>query len=489
MSPSVEYSQLLPMLIVFGAAVAGVLVEAFVPRRARLVTHAVLSIGAVLAALVALIVVADTVRTGPGHATLALAPHPAMAGSVAVDGLSAAISGVLLVSALPALAMMLRPGAGLTHTEVVPLTLFALGGMMAFTAAEDLLTLFVALEVFSLPLYLMCALAARRRELSREAALKYFLLGAFSSAILLFGVALRFGATGSTGITRPPMSTDHWLGTTGLALIGVGLLFKVGAVPFHSWVPDVYQGAPTPVTAFMAAATKAAAFGALLRVAMSGTIDLHGDWRPVIAVVAVATLAVGSIAAVTQTDVKRLLAYSAIAHTGFLLIGVFADSSRGIGATCFYLAAYALSTVGAFAVASVVRDSAGEVGDLDRWAGLGRRSPLLAGAMALFLLAFAGIPLTSGFVAKFGVFAAAAERGGTALVVIGVLASAIAAVFYTRVIVTMYFAPAPEFEPDPADVGWWSGFAIALGAASVVVLGIYPQPLIDLFTNLSMVGR
>ncbi|WP_344997598.1 NADH-quinone oxidoreductase subunit NuoN [Tsukamurella soli] len=464
------------MLIVFGAGVVGILVEAFAPRRVRLTAHAVLSFAAVIAALVALVVVSH--HTGA---------HTAVAGSVAVDGLAAAVEGVLLVSALPALALMVRRDAGLTHTETVPLTLFALGGMMAFTSAEDLLTLFVALEVFSLPLYLMCAVAVRRKDLSREAALKYFLLGAFSSAILLFGVALRFGATGSTALTAP--STDHLLGGGGLALIGVGLLFKVGAVPFHSWVPDVYQGAPTPVTAFMASATKTAAFGALLRVTLVAATDVRSDWRPVIAVVAVLTLAVGSIAAVTQSDVKRLLAYSAIAHTGFLLIAVFAGSSRGVGATCFYLAAYSLSTIGAFAVASVVRDHTGEVGDLARWAGLGRRRPLLAGAMSLFLLAFAGIPLTSGFVAKFGVFAAAAQQGGVWLVVIGVLASAVAAVFYIRVIVTMYFAQPPEFEPDAVGIGWWAGSAIAIGAVSVVALGIFPQPLIDLFTGLSMVGR
>ncbi|MDF0530231.1 NADH-quinone oxidoreductase subunit NuoN [Tsukamurella sp. 8F] len=473
MSTSIAYGQLSPMLIVFGAAVVGILVEAFAPRKARASAHAVLAVAAVVAAFIALLL------------TDHRSPAAAVGGSVAVDGLAAAIQGILLVSALPALALMLRRDADLTHTEVVPLTMFALGGMMAFASAQDLLTLFVALEVFSLPLYLMCALAARRRRLSQEAALKYFLLGAFSSAVLLFGVALWFGGTGSVSLTdhvvREPM------GTAAAALIGVGLLFKVGAVPFHSWVPDVYQGAPTPVTAFMAAATKVAAFGALLRVTMVGLEAL--DWRPVIAVVAVLTLAVGSVAAVTQTDVKRLLAYSAIAHSGFLLVGVFAGTSRGIESVCFYLVVYSLSTIGAFAIASVVRDSRGEVGDLDRWAGLGRRSPWLAAAMALFLLAFAGIPLTSGFAAKFGVFAAAAEHGGVWLVVIGVVASAVAAVFYIRVVVTMYFSPEPEFAPDRPDVGRWAGFAIVLGAASVVVLGLYPQPLIDLFSGLSLVGR
>ena len=320
MSPSIEYAQVTPMLIVFGAAVIAVLVEAFAPAKVRPVAHGLLGAGAVVAALIGVIVLASD----------GAAPRAVLLGSVAADGLSLAMQGLLLGGTLPALALMVARGNPMTHTEGVPLMLFAVGGMMAFVSAQDLLTLFVALEVFSLPLYLMCALAKRRGLLPLEAALKYFLLGAFSSAILLFGVALRFASTGSTSLTAVPQ--DAVLGTAGAALIGVGLLFKVGAVPFHSWVPDVYQGAPTPVTAFMAAATKVAAFGVLVRLTMVSFGDV--PWRPVVAVVAVATLAVGSIAAVTQSDVKRLLAYSAIAHTGFLLIGVYAGTERGVGAVC-----------------------------------------------------------------------------------------------------------------------------------------------------------
>ncbi|WP_019200588.1 NADH-quinone oxidoreductase subunit NuoN [Tsukamurella sp. 1534] len=481
MNPSIEYAQILPMIIVFGAAVVGVLVEAFAPSRSRTVVHGALAGCAVVAALVSVCVLAAD----------GAPPRAALLGAVAVDGLALAMQGILLVSALPALAMMVARRNPLTHTESVPLMLFALGGMMAFVAADDLLTLFVSLEVFSLPLYLMCALARHRRLLPLEAALKYFLLGAFSSAILLFGVALRFAATGDTALDAAPQ--DAVLGVAGAALIGVGLLFKVGAVPFHSWVPDVYQGAPTPVTAFMASATKVAAFGALVRLTLVGFADV--PWRPVIAVVAVATLVVGTVAAVTQTDVKRLLAYSAIAHTGFLLVGVFAGTERGMGAVTFYLTVYALSTVGAFAVAGAVRESGAdgtpeEVGELDRWAGLGRTNPVLGGAMALFLLAFAGIPLTSGFIGKFAVFAAAADRGGAWLVVVGVLASAVAAVFYLRVIVTLYFAPPHEFAPAPPAVDPLTGFAIGLGAASVVALGLFPQPLLDLFADLTvLIGR
>ncbi|GAB3132756.1 NADH-quinone oxidoreductase subunit NuoN [Tsukamurella serpentis] len=479
MNPSIEYAQVAPTLIVFGAAVAGVLVEAFAPARMRTVVHGVLGGGAVVAALVCVIVLARS--DGAARAVLA--------GSVAVDGLALALQGLLLASAIPAIALMVARNEALTHTEAVPLTLFALGGMMAFVSAQDLLTLFVALEVFSLPLYLMCALARRRGLLPLEAALKYFLLGAFSSAILLFGIALRFASTGVVALDGVPQ--DMVLGTAGAALIGVGLLFKVGAVPFHSWVPDVYQGAPTPVTAFMAAATKIAAVGVLLRLVLVGFGEV--PWRPVVATVAVLSVVAGSVMALTQSDVKRLLAYSAIAHTGFLLIGVFAGTVRGVGAVCFYLAVYGLSTVGAFALAGAVRDTrpdggSVEAGDLAQWAGLGRSRPVLAAAMALFLLSLAGIPLTAGFTGKFAVFSAAAERGGGWLVVVGVLASAVAAAFYFRVLAVMYFAPAPEFEPDVPPVDPLTGLTIGLGVVVVVALGVFPQPALDLFGELTVLG-
>ncbi len=516
-APSIEYALTSPMLIVFGAAVLAVLIEAFVPRPARYRVQLVLSLGSVVAALAAVIALAASDASA----------RTAIQGAVAIDGLTLATQATLLVAALPALALMAErrwgvqaaaragrkaalvgtdaftaqaattpgsPGeresdrAGATQTEYFCLTLFALGGMMAFAAANDLLTLFVALEVLSLPLYLMCGLARHRRLLSQEAALKYFLLGAFSSAILLFGVALRYAATGSTRLDAAPLGDDRMLPLIGAALLLVGMLFKVGAVPFHSWVPDVYQGAPTPVTAFMAAATKIGAFAALLRITGVGLGDVVDAWRPAVAAIAIVTALVGAVVAVVQSDVKRMLAYSAIAHTGFLLMGVWADDGAGVSATSYYLVAYALSTIGAFAVVSVVRDERGEALDLERWSGLGRRNPVLAHAMGLFLLSFAGIPLTSGFTAKFAVFAAAAGSGGGYLVAVGVLASAIAAVFYIRVIVVMFFGDDPVNPPAEPAVGVLTWFAIVLGAGSVVALGVFPQPLFDAFANLSVVG-
>ena len=293
-----------------------------------------------------------------------------------------------------------RDAAGLDHTEVYPLLMFAVMGMMLFPASGDLLTMFVALEVLSLPLYLLCGLARRRRLLSQEAALKYFVLGAFSSGFFLYGVALVYGYAGSMNLgdineaVRNDASNQTLL-LIGIGMLAVGLLFKVGAAPFQAWTPDVYQGAPTAVTAFMSAATKAAAFGAILRLFYVAFGSDRWNWQPMMWVVAILTMVVGAVMAVTQRDVKRMLAYSAIAHTGFLLTGVLGlqsadELSEGqltsLQAVLFYLVTYGLSALGAFAVVSLVRDAAGEQSALSRWAGLGKHSPLVAGVFALFLL-------------------------------------------------------------------------------------------------------
>jgi NADH-quinone oxidoreductase subunit N len=343
----------------------------------------------------------------------------------------------------------------------------------------------VALEVLSLPLYLLCGMARRRRLLSQEAALKYFLLGAFSSAFLLYGIALVYGFAGSIELAGIDQAVTANVGMDGLLLTGVGLmamglLFKIGAAPFHSWTPDVYQGAPTPVTAFMAACTKIAAFGALVRIFYVAFGGIAVDWEPMMWIVAILTMAVGSIVALTQTDVKRMLAYSSIAHAGFILVGFIAADQSGLSSVLFYLAVYGISTIGAFAVVTLIRDAGGEATNLARWNGLGKRSPLVAGIFALFLLAFAGIPLTSGFVGKLVVFGAAIDAGDAPLVVIGLIASAIAAFFYVRVIVRMFFMdPAPE-GPTVAVPSLLTTVSIAVAVAATVVLGILPGPLLDL---------
>jgi len=497
-APSISYSALAPVLVVTIAAVVGVLVDAFVPRDQRWNTQLAVTLVGLVGSFVAV-------------CTLAHTRQITAAGAIAVDGPTLFLQGTIAVIALASVLLIAdrspevgggalvaeaatTPGspeeragvaAGRTQTEVFPLLMFAVAGMMLFPAANDLLMLFVALEVLSLPLYLMCGLARRRRLLSQEAAVKYFLLGAFSSAFFLYGLALLYGYAGtvSLGGIRTAIQTGQHGDTLlilGLGLLGVGLLFKIGAVPFHSWVPDVYQGAPTPVTALMAAATKVAAFGALLRVFYVTFDGLGWDWRPVAWGVAIVTMTVGSLLAVTQTDVKRMLAYSSIAHAGFVLVGVIALNRSGLSGSLFYLLAYGLTTVGAFGTLTLVRDPDGEATHLSRWAGLGRRSPLIAGVFALFLLALAGIPLTSGFTGKFAVFSAAVSGGATPLVVVGAIASAMAAFFYVRVIVMMFFAePLPD-GPIVVAPGMATAGALAVSAAVTVVLGVFPQPVLDL---------
>ncbi|WP_433891722.1 NADH-quinone oxidoreductase subunit NuoN [Streptomyces sp. CA-111067] len=518
-APHIEYAQLSPVLIVFGVAMVGILFEAFLPRRQRYMAQVVLAVLGLAAAFAAVVALAEK---GYGGSKA----HIAAMGAVAVDGPALFLQGtILLVSIVAVFTFAERrldpkahglhvdsfaaqgsavPGgdqekaavrAGFTTTEVFPLLMFAVGGMLVFPAANDLLTLFVALEVFSLPLYILCALARRNRLMSQEAAVKYFLLGAFSSAFLLFGIALLYGYSGtvtysgiSSVIDGTAQMTPALASTTGndallligMAMVGVGLLFKVGAVPFHMWTPDVYQGAPTPVTGFMAAATKVAAFGALLRLLYVVLPGMRWDWRPVMWGIAIVTMVIGAVIAVTQTDVKRLLAYSSVAHAGFILAGVIATSPDGVSSVLFYLGAYSFVTLGAFAVVTLVRDGNGEATHLSRWAGLGRRSPLVAAVFAVFLLAFAGIPLTSGFAGKFAVFKAAAQGGAMPLVIVGVISSAIAAFFYVRVIVLMFFSEPKPDGPSVAVPSPLTSVAIAIGVAVTLVLGLAPQYFLDL---------
>ena len=342
---------------------------------------------------------------------------------------------------------------GLDHTEVYPLAMFAVGGMMLFPASNDLLTMFVALEVLSLPLYLLCGLARRRRLLSQEAALKYFLLGAFSSGFFLYGVALVYGFAGTmtlSGINEAVRNdtSNQSLLLIGMGMLAVGLLFKVGAVPFQAWTPDVYQGAPTAVTAFMAACTKVAAFGALLRLFYVAFGADRWSWQPMMWVVAILTMLVGAIVACAQTDVKRMLAYSSIAHTGFLLtgmLGVRAATELGdneitsLQAVLFYLATYGPSTIGAFAIVTLVRDAGGEATSFEKWTGLGRRAPLVAGVFGFFLLSMAGIPLTAGFMGKWAVFTVALSAGAWPVVLVAILSSIISVFFYVRLMLLLFF--------------------------------------------------
>ena len=497
--PTIEYAALAPILIVLGGAVVSVLLEAFLPQRHRRPIQLMLTFATLIAAFVFVVL---------ERGTRAIVAE----GSVAVDGPTLFMQGSILVLAfIAALVMAERqvdpagdafaprasalPGSeeeqeftrlGWFQTEVWPLFLFSVGGMLLFPASTDLLTMFVALEVLSLPLYVLAGLARRRRLLSQEAALKYFLLGAFSSAFFLFGAALLYGFAGTVELKGIASALTASAGQSGLVIAGtallmVGLLFKIGAAPFHQWTPDVYQGSPPSITGFMAACTKVAAFGALLRVMYVALGGIRWDWRPVMYVIAGLTMIVGTIFALTQTDIKRMLAYSSVAQAGFMLVGVLATSAAGLAGTMVYLLAYGIATIGAFAIVTLVRDATGEATHLSSWAGLGKKSPLVASAFALFLLAFAGIPLTSGFTGKFAVFTAGIAGGATPVVIVGVVASAVAAFFYIRVIVLMFFN-----EP-PADGGAsvvipssFTTFAITITVAVTLVIGVLPQLVLDL---------
>ncbi|MFI7588023.1 NADH-quinone oxidoreductase subunit NuoN [Spongisporangium articulatum] len=513
------------MLIVFGAGLVGVLVEAFVTRAQRFISQVVVTVVGLAAALVSVILLGvDGKSVSTASGTVVIDP-PALflQGTILVLSLLAVLtmaeqtagdSGALTAQASAVPGSPEEAAAGrlnLVQSEVYPLLLLSVGGMLLFPASGDLLTMFVALEVFSLPLYIMCGLARRRRLLSQEASMKYFLLGSFSSAFFLFGSAMIYGFAGTvklSGIASAisVQSGDSTAGAVvgrdgllllGIGLLAVGLLFKVSAFPFQAWTPDVYQGAPTPVTGFMAACTKVAAFGALLRIAYVAVPDARWDWQPALWVVAVATMLIGSIVAIVQADVKRMLAYSSIAHAGFILAGLISMDKAGVSGVLFYLAAYGFTTIGAFTLVGLVRNATrdggvgGEATHLSQWAGLGKQSPLLAGLFTLFLLAFAGIPLTSGFTGKYAVFSAALDSApwGAWLVGFGVLASAIAVFFYVRVLVLMYFSdPEPDVEGTTVVVapGALTVLAVGIGAVATIVLGVMPTWGLHLAQNASV---
>jgi NADH-quinone oxidoreductase subunit N len=505
-APTFEFRSMAPVLLVFVAACLGVLVEAAVPRRLRFVAQMALLVSSTVAAFIFLLI---NWRKGDlGIKAM---------GSIALDGPTYFQWAALLVFGLLGIMVFGEkhlsggrtsfaasasavPGsiteneaiqARLEHTEIFPLGLFALTGMMVFLASNDLITLFVALEVFSLPLYLLAGMARRRRLLSQEAALKYFLLGALSSAFLLFGIALLYGFSGSFDLRAIDAAVGaplygRGLLYAGLALVAIGLLFKTGVVPFHNWTPDVYMGAPTPVTGFMAIATKLAAVGATLRVFYVALGAERWTWQPIFAVLAVLTMVVGTVIALTQTDIKRLLAYSSIAHAGFILTAITgaaqdvpAGQATSVASIMFYLVAYGFATIGAFAIVTMVRNAAGEENSLAGWSGLASKSPVLAGVMALFMLSFAGIPLTGGFIGKWTVFSAAWRGGYWWLVVTAVLVSLVAAYFYLRVIIVM-FAGEPAKDTHVGDASAFTWIPIVVGAVATLWLGLVPDQVLHL---------
>jgi NADH-quinone oxidoreductase subunit N len=487
-TPSIDWFAIAPEIALFGAAVAIVLTRALLRRTSWLTEAAFLT-------ACAGVITSGVFTYVQWHIVDRDGPYQAIAGMVAVDGFAVFINTVVLIATL--LALFLSSGylarERLEAPEYYALMLCSATGMLLMASANDLIIVFLALEVLSIALYVLAAFD-RRRLTSQEAGLKYFLLGSFSSAVFLYGVALVYGATGSTNLTK---IARFLAGTTlldsgvlllGIALMLVGLGFKVAAAPFHMWTPDVYEGAPTPVTAFMAGATKAAAFAAILRVLL-GAFDLYRvDWRPAVWGLAVVSLFVGSIAAVVQTDVKRMLAYLSISHAGYILIGVQAGTTEGTSAALFYLLAYALMVFGAFAVVTVVARRGDDDHSLGSYRALATRQPVLAGLLTLFLLAQAGVPLTGGFVAKLSVFDAAVDAKQYSLALIGMLTAVIGAFVYLRIVLTMY-APEPVAETDAPDataarprrfhVDAGTRVALAIAAAGVVFLGVLPNIVLE----------
>ena len=529
--PIIQWAQAAPLIIIFAAAVLATLFEAFLPRAARRPVQIIFSLLALAATLVAVVWRWGVASEKGSVALSVLAGVPTdqsgQSFSLVEDSISLLGQGVILICAILAILVIadrtaIRDGAfvasaatrpasseekeatdaGWEHTEIFPLALFCVGGMMVFTSAFDLLTLFIGLEVISLPLYVLTALARHRRLLSQEAAMKYFLMGAFSSAIFLMGAALLYGTTGSIsmlsiGAMQMLYPAQTVFGAVGCVMVAIGLLFKVGAVPFHAWTPDVYQGAPTPITGFMAAGTKAAAFIALARLFMSALSPQAHAMNVFMWIVIVATILVGTVLGIVQKDVKRMLAYSAIAHAGFILVAInafrnppmaiesYADYVQPLSAIIFYLLSYGVASVGAFGIVALVRRSTPEIGvsaeatDLDSWRGLGKKSPLTAVAMAIFLLSFAGIPFTGGFIGKFEVFRAGVSAGELPLVVLAVIASAATAFFYFRLIQLMFFTDESSERSVVVESEGMASVSIMVAALLTLVLGIIPGPVIE----------
>jgi NADH-quinone oxidoreductase subunit N len=425
-------------------------------------------------------------------------PFTTIRGMVTIDGFGVFLGMIVLIATVLALLLSISylQREGLDAPEYLALMLLSAAGMLAMTTAGDLVVVFVALEILSIPLYVLAGFD-RRRLTSQEAGMKYFVLGAFSSAVFLYGVALVYGATGTTSLTA---IASFLAGNTvvhegvllaGLALLLVGLGFKVAAAPFHMWTPDVYQGAPTPVTAFMASATKAAGFAALLRVLGTAFGLYKGDWHLAVFGLATLSLVIGSVAGLVQRDVKRLLAYSSIAHAGYVLMGLEAGTARGFSAALLYLFVYAFMVIGSFAVVLLVGRRGDETHDLDDYRGLGSREPLLAGALTFFLLAQAGMPFTGGFVVKLQVFAATVQAGQYAMTIVGVLASVVAAFYYLRVVVAMYMSepegadrPEPSLRVDPA-----TAVVLVVAVGITLFIGFLPGTFLHFARDATLIFR
>ncbi len=465
-APPVALGTLLPTLIVLGTALLVLLLDLLPPRTSKTHLGLVTLVGVIGAQLATLAVWGGR---GRGFRDMIILDNYALFFHLVIT-YAAALAVLMSIDYLRR--------AGVDSGEYYALLLFATSGMLLLASANDLIVVFLAIELMSLSLYVLAGLFKRRRD-AGEASMKYFLLGVFASAFLLYGIALLYGAAGSTNFDRVAAAPHTPLVLIGLGLLLVGFGFKISSVPFHMWAPDVYQGAPTSVTAFIATGSKAAVFAALIRLVVAGLRTVQADATPVLWVLAALTMTVGNVVAIAQSNLKRMLAYSSVAHVGYMLLGVVAGGPGGASAVLFYLLAYTFTTAGTFGVIALCQRAGEEAVEVRDYAGLGRRHPVLALALSLFLLSLVGIPPLAGFVGKVYLFGAAVRAGFIWLAVIAVLNSALAAYYYLRVIVYMYMR-----DPEGASASPVPSFAGALGLAialvGVVLLGIVPAPFADL---------
>ena len=458
-----DFSIILPLIILIAWACALLLADLFIPKGRKGIT-------AFLAALGLAVTLVFTVTQAGREGT-------SFNGMVALDGFSIFTSALILLSGLLGIALAYGyiKRMGLERGEYYTLILFSITGMMLMTQASDLIIVFLALELLSIPLYVLAAFARPNLQ-SEEAGLKYFLLGAFATGFIVYGTALVFGATGTTSLSRIFESSPSLLLTIGSALLLVGLGFKVAAVPFHMWTPDVYQGSPSAVTAFMSSGAKIAGFAALLRVFATAFPAISADITKVLWALAALTMIVGNFTAISQTNIKRMLAYSSIAHAGYILMAFVPYGNKevmpvSIAAGLFYLFSYVVTNFGAWGVVIALEKSEGRGLDIADYMGLAKKYPALAAAMTVFMLSLIGFPPTLGMVGKFYLFRAVIAGGYSSLAIIGVITSLVSAYYYLRVVVNMYMR-----EGDPViERGNWLDITIAVTALATVVLSFIPQ--------------
>jgi NADH-quinone oxidoreductase subunit N len=463
---------LMPVIIIVASGVLLLVVDLYIPKNRKSITALLAALGMAAALGV------DLALTGRSET--------AFNGMIVLDGFGVFSNVIILCSGIAgiALASDFLKRMGLERGEYYPLMMFSTAGMLLLVQAYDLIIVFLAIELLSIPLYVMAGLARPRPD-SEESALKYFLLGTFSSGFLLYGIALIYGATAHTDllgiVVAAATPTHQTLFLIGAALILVGLGFKLSAVPFHMWTPDVYEGAPTPVTGWMAVSVKVAGLAALLRIFVMAFPSLSYKLSPVLLVLAALTMIVGNLLALVQKNIKRMLAYSSIANVGYLLMAFvpYANAqiaSDAVAATLFYMVGYAFTSFAAWAVVAAVEQSEGKGLNIEDYAGLGRKYPWLGIAMVIAMLSFTGVPPTLGFWGKFYIFRAAVEAGNIGLAIVGLLTSLLSAYYYLRVVVVMYMK---QGDGEARQEAWVNLLAI-VSAAGTLILAFFPGPLLDL---------